>query len=859
MYRLIDNIPVWGEHDDSTLAQIRRCSSDDQVGGAALMADGHKGYSMPIGGVVAYREAVSPSGVGYDIACLAPGAPVTTRDGYYLPIEEIGPDAAAMCWDGVRTRPIDQNYGAVARGVRRVWKVVLSNGRTIQATSDHRILTEDGWKAVGMLLPQESVAVSPFVGLPFTNQARVLPIELSDGRLAAELAAREIYPVSTSSVLFPVLVRLLGYVSGDGHLSKDGKRVSIYTTSEHDAADLISDLARLGYQAHVHRRSRAPGRPDEIHVYVGSRAFHSLLAALGSPVGKKVWAEDPFPWLFESPRWVRAHFLSAFCSAEMMTPRIHPNGMIPNPQLKQAGENRNAINFIARLFRSLGFDVSVAASGVARGERHDAVLQILGGVAAQLRFVEEVGFCYAHEKRVAAAKIASIAWQRDRLITERTAAQHLARELRVSGASGKHAIQEVTTQYGVTASFVLHAMYGRRGTPRRSPGTAGTPNTTGEICWVPVLAVMEGDSVPVWDVLTSDPAHAFFASGVVVHNCGLKGVRTDLRAEDVKPRIPTIMDDISRKVVFGIGRTSGKNIDHPLFDDPTWRDIREVGKLKGLAQQQLGTVGSGNHFVDVLEDEDGWLWVSAHFGSRGLGHKTASGFLNLAAGRAFDDRAPGESMDHPATVLSLHSDLGQAYMQAMELAGKYAYAGRDFVVGQVIEILGATSTEEVHNHHNFSWREVHNGEVFYVVRKGATPAWPGERGFVGGSMGDISVVVEGVDTEEARRALRSTVHGAGRVMSRRRAAGKVRWKKDASGRRVSEVVSPGEVSREMMTEWLRREGVELRGAGTDESPHVYRRLPEVLMAHAGSIRVVHTLRPLGVVMAGADVFDPYKD
>ncbi len=87
-------------------------------------------------------------------------------------------------------------------------------------------------------------------------------------------------------------------------------------------------------------------------------------------------------------------------------------------------------------------------------------------------------------------------------------------------------------------------------------------------------------------------------------------------------------------------------------------------------------------------------------------------------------------------------------------------------------------------------------------------------------------------------------------MSRTQAAGK---------RRKGQVVKAGAISREMMLEWLRREGVELRGAGTDESPHVYRRLPEVLAHHAGTIRVLHTLRPLGVAMAGEDVWDPYKD
>ncbi len=341
-------------------------------------------------------------------------------------------------------------------------------------------------------------------------------------------------------------------------------------------------------------------------------------------------------------------------------------------------------------------------------------------------------------------------------------------------------------------------------------------------------------------------------------SCGVKGAKTAIRADDIRADMGRIMDEIARTVVFGIGRTSGQNTDHALFDDPTWRDLPRIGKLKQLAREQLGTVGSGNHYVDILEDEAGWVWVGVHFGSRGLGHRTATGFLNLAAGLDWDAKAPGESMDAPAVVLPLGGALGQDYLAAMQLAGRYAYAGRDFVVDQVLGILRTRAVDEVHNHHNFAWEETHNGERVMVVRKGATPAFPGQRGFVGGSMGDISVIVEGVEGVDAARALYSTVHGAGRVMSRTRAAGKRRWVK-RDGRRVQETVRPGEISREMMLDWLRREGVELRGAGTDESPQAYRRLPEVLAYQGDTIRIVHTLKPLGVAMAGEDTFDPYKD
>jgi tRNA-splicing ligase RtcB len=367
----------------------------------------------------------------------------------------------------------------------------------------------------------------------------------------------------------------------------------------------------------------------------------------------------------------------------------------------------------------------------------------------------------------------------------------------------------------------------------------------------------KGYSMPIGGVVAYRGAVSPSGVGYDI-SCGIKAALTELGAADVKRDIKPVMDAVARTVVFGVGSESGKAMDHPLFDDPAWREVRHLGPLKAAARAQLGSVGSGNHFVDLFEDEQGRVWIGVHFGSRGFGFKVASGFLNLAARRAFDAHSSERGMDMPATVLSLAGELGRDYWQAMTLAGRYAYAGRDFVVDQVAEILGTRVVEEVHNHHNFAWQEEHGGEKLVVVRKGATPAWPGQRGIIGGSMGDISVIVEGVDSEEARVALRSTVHGAGRVMSRTQAAGKRRWVRKGS-RRLPQVIKPGQITRPMMMDWLRREGVELRGGGLDESPHVYRRLPQVLAAHEGTLRILHTLRPLGVAMAGEDVFDPYID
>ncbi|HTU95475.1 MAG TPA: RtcB family protein [Solirubrobacteraceae bacterium] len=369
--------------------------------------------------------------------------------------------------------------------------------------------------------------------------------------------------------------------------------------------------------------------------------------------------------------------------------------------------------------------------------------------------------------------------------------------------------------------------------------------------------------------------------------CGNKAAQTELTRADLEDLggIDGIMRRITQRISFGMGVPARERVDHPVLDRIRHAEFAPQRKLAGVAQSQLGTVGSGNHYVNVMEDEDGHVWVGVHFGSRGFGHKTASGFLALAQGLAFDGRAPEGEMDSPPVLLQIGTELGDAYIAAMELAGEYAYAGRDVVVAKVLEVLGAEAVHEVHNHHNFAWREEHGGRTYWVIRKGCTPAQPGQEGFVGGSMGDESVILEGVASEDATESLFSTVHGAGRVMSRTQAAGKVRRRKrwacsdrdcerlfesadavcpEHPGSRmlktwVAEQVKPGVVDWPAVQARLREEGIVLVGGGADEAPEVYKRLPDVLAAHAGSIRVTHRLRPLGVAMAGRDIHDPYKD
>jgi tRNA-splicing ligase RtcB len=339
-----------------------------------------------------------------------------------------------------------------------------------------------------------------------------------------------------------------------------------------------------------------------------------------------------------------------------------------------------------------------------------------------------------------------------------------------------------------------------------------------------------GYAQPVGGVIAYEKQISISGVGFDI-DCGNMAVRLDTPFSAIEDQVGSIIRDVSRVISFGIGRTNEERVEHELFDDgDAWRES-DMGGFLQKAVTQLGTVGSGNHYVDLMRDESGFVWIGVHFGSRGLGHTSATRYLKAAGGK--------DGMNVAPAVIDEDSELGRRYIAAMELAGRYSYAGREWVIERVRKIVGGTVTDMVHNHHNYAWRENHGGRDLWVVRKGATPAFPGQRGFVGGSMGDDAVIIEGVDSEQSKASLYSTVHGAGRLFGR----------KEAKRR----------FDRNTMDAWLQDRGVTLIGADLDESPMAYRRLPEVIAHHAGTVKVLHTLRPFAAIMAGDGEFDPYKD
>lgn len=819
--KIIEDVPVWGNTDQNTIDQIKNCKKE--AAHVALMADNHLGYAVPIGGVVAYEDKVSPSGVGFDIACLSEGSNIDTYFGYHIPIERVKSIFPIQSERNFMTTMVNNHSGSFKTDTKNGSKMLFIDfydGRSLTCTKDHLVKTNNGWIEAGKLSEDSLVACSPY------KTEELIDYDYSKLNIDASYIPNINY--------FSIFLRTLGFLMSDGHLSKRGNRISWYMYNINDVDDLIRDLNFLKVQYHVYSRNKKGSSKTEYSVCVNNKNFKDMFHSLGVPIGKKTdsWDVSKLQWIKELPKWLISNFLGGFCSGDCTTPSIDKKGIPKQHCIMQS--NKDFIIFMKELLNIVGIN------SFAYTDKRKCSLVI--SQDSKVEFLNLINFYYAKERRMGSAKVYSHYMNSIKKLHNRIKAYN--ESIKVN-KNIKLSLREISQKYNISYSFCFHAKYGR-GMPRVVEKTV--PVFDGEFSFCPIKSISELQpdlKVNVYDIPTYEDQHNYLSSGIVVHNCGNCAVRLDVDSKEVLKNISTIMDKIFSSISFGVGRVNDEKVDHDLFDDPAWTN-EHIKPLKQLAKNQLGTVGSGNHYVDIFIDELDRVWCGVHFGSRGLGHKIASKFLDLAGGK--------DGMMVDPVTLDVNSDLGEQYLLGMNLAGRYAYAGRDWVCNKVAQIIRANIVETIHNHHNFAWKERHGERDLWVVRKGATPAFPGQKGFVGGSMCDISVILEGVDHPEAALSLNSTVHGAGRMIGRRAAIGK--FVTDENGKKQRQA---GLVRHDDWMKSVKDSGIQLRGAGIDESPQCYKRIEEVLAEHSNSINILHTLKPIGVAMAGNEVYDPYKD
>lgn len=341
-----------------------------------------------------------------------------------------------------------------------------------------------------------------------------------------------------------------------------------------------------------------------------------------------------------------------------------------------------------------------------------------------------------------------------------------------------------------------------------------------------------GYGLPIGGVLATRGAVIPYAVGVDIA-CRMKLTVLDMPPSALDYQAERLRNCIERETQFGIGASFKRRRSHAVMDRD-WTITPTTRKVKDKAWAQLGTSGSGNHFAElgVLTCDDDraglppgdYLALLSHSGSRGAGATVAGHYSKLAMGQ--HPELPRE-LSHLAW-LDLDSEEGQAYWAAMELMGHYAEANHACIHAAIHQHLGVEPMLDIENHHNFAWKETHDGEEVIVHRKGATPAGEGVLGVIPGTMADPAFVVRG---KGSAASLASAAHGAGRVMSRTQAKKTLDW---ATARR-----------------YLTERQVTLMSAGLDEVPMVYKNIETVMAEQQDLVEPLARFAPRLVKMARA--------
>lgn len=340
-----------------------------------------------------------------------------------------------------------------------------------------------------------------------------------------------------------------------------------------------------------------------------------------------------------------------------------------------------------------------------------------------------------------------------------------------------------------------------------------------------------GYGLPIGGVLALEGAVIPYAVGVDIA-CRMKLSILDIPVSTLDDKPDSYDHALERGTRFGIGSVHEKPQDHAVLDQD-WTITRITREHRDKARKQLGTSGSGNHFVEfgivtlsARDEELGlesgeYVALLSHSGSRGVGSAVCNVYSNIARARLPQQY---EELGRLAW-LDLESDAGQEYWAAMNLMGDYAAANHDVIHRLVTKLLGAKIIAGVENHHNFAWKEIHGGKELIVHRKGATPAGKGVLGVIPGSMAAPAYVVRGKGNPES---LLSASHGAGRRMSR--------------------TMARDQFSFHAVRKDLAKRGIRVLSAGSDEVPGVYKDIDEVMRQQQDLVEIVARFDPKVVKM-----------
>jgi len=841
-----------------------------------------------------------------------------------------------------------------------VMELITVGGRRIIATTDHPFLTPEGMRSLETLQPGDSVAIDPFEGVPYEeagdevliDEARVRrwlqDVGKSGGnavpQIIHELQGRQLLPLRRNSPALPVLLKALGFVMGDGTLYFERgtrKGMTWFFGKAEDLELIRRDLTPWFTVSQIYTRRRAHQIQTDYGLVkfeatnaccrVSSSAFAVLLALLGCPVGNKSLQDYEVPaWLFRAPRWQKRLFLAPYFGAELQMPHAYAvrarNFPCPlltvQKQEHHAASGRRFLEQIAQLAREfgaepLGIEEHRETVVQKRGVSHRLRLSFSSRPESLVALYARIGIEYHQQKRSEAAAVTAyqtlkqVAWGGRQTVLSQVmklrettgfGAKRIASVLAASLASGSLA---------VNMRFIERTLYGRAHRTVRVPeGFKDYPAFRREateglgqsgLIWERIQSIRARDDIDrVYDISVAHPDHNFVANQFVVHNCGVRLIKTNLMLDEVQPKLRQLVRTLFDTIPCGVGMSGDITVNREEHREVMTRGSRWIVEEKGYGvpedlehtesrgavdgaepsqvssrayqrgHDQLGTLGSGNHFLEVqvvdtvFDDEaaqvfglqPGQVTVMMHSGSRGFGYQVCDDYLDVVerAMHRYGITVP----DRQLACVPVHSEEGRAYLGAMRCAANYAWANRQClmhlarkafmkVFGKTWQELGLRLIYDVA--HNIAKLERHKADghekLVLVHRKGATRAFPpnhpeipkeyqsvGQPVIIPGDMGRNSYLLVGTDGA-MEQTFGTVCHGAGRAMSRAAAV------KDAAGRSIEKE--------------LEQQGIIVMGRGrkgiAEEQPKAYKDVNDVVRVvhHAGLAKRVARMRPLGAI------------
>ncbi|ADG13465.1 protein of unknown function UPF0027 [Methanocaldococcus infernus ME] len=833
------------------------------------MPDVHYGYGFCIGGVAAFDQKngiISPGGVGFDINCLSEDSKVLTEEGYWIKIKELKENLRERLkiYNIEEGRESFSNILFISEreGDGKIIMIKTRSGKVLKGSPDHPILTINGYVPMGMIREGDKVVVYPFEGVEYEEPSDKIILDEEDFKdcdkqIIKYLKDRGLIPLRMNHEKIGIIARLLGFALGDGIIvrEKTGKLYLAFYGKKEELLEVKKDLEKLGIKA-----SKIYNKKEDNFIKVSSKAFALFMHKLGMPIGKKTEVSYKVPeWIKEAPLWIKRNFLAGLFGADGS--KIFFKRYTPLPisltQSKISSLKENLLSYledIREILLEFGVE-SIIYEIKALENRVSYRLSIVNEESIK-QFLGKVGYEYSKDKKEEGLLAYAYLKYKEYVKAIRKKAIKKAIEL-YEHKSLSNVYSSIKNTW-VNRRFIERVIYEKVENVRVPKNFLTYKEFVKEYGVMGGFVLDEVEKIEVipynsklYDISIVDKAHNFIANGIVVHNCGVRLIRTNLTREEVEPKIKELVKTLFRNVPSGLGSKGIIKFSKDVMDDVLeegakwavkegfgWKEdikyIEENGcmedadssyvseKAKDRGRAQLGSLGSGNHFLEVqyveqIFDEEAaeayglfkdQVVILVHTGSRGLGHQVCTDYLKILekAYKKYNISIP----DRQLACAPFESEEGQAYYKAMCCSANYAWANRQMIthwVRESFEEVFKIHAEDLEMEivydvaHNIAKKEEHRIEkkkVKVVVhRKGATRAFPpghevlpkdykdiGQPVLLPGDMGTASYVMKG--TEKAmEETFGSTAHGAGRKLSRAKAL--KLWRGSEIKRRLEEM------------------------------------------------------------------------